>query len=381
MPRPKTRSSSKSNAGGIVMSPAASLRPHPDAELVPRLARSEAAALGADISARGILRPLEVNDEGVVLDGFERLQIARSLRLEHLPTRLVKADDERTYILREALFRKHLNPGQRALLGLELVATEQQRTEARARQRANLKQYAEVANLPLRGEKTRDRVAKRVGVSARTVQDAETVRAGDPSLCAQVRQGTIRVSNAARRVRRERRDSGISPPPPLPARAFDLIYADPPWPLGNPDGAKAPENHYPTMPLEEMIALRPPAADDALLYLWAVNMLLPDALRVIEAWGFSYVANLVWVKPSIGLGVWVRNRHELLLVGRRGRHPPPEPGDRPDSIIEAARRRHSQKPGCVYELLERAHPYASKLELFARSARPGWTAWGNEVPR
>jgi N6-adenosine-specific RNA methylase IME4 len=34
----------------------------------------------------------------------------------------------------------------------------------------------------------------------------------------------------------------------------------------------------------------------------------------------------------------------------------------------------------VYELIERAHPTASKLELFARGKpRPGWHAWGNEV--
>ena len=49
--------------------------------------------------------------------------------------------------------------------------------------------------------------------------------------------------------------------------------------------------------------------------------------------------------------------------------------------IEAKRGRHSQKPACVYELLERMYPRASKLELFARGRpRVGWSAWGNEVP-
>jgi hypothetical protein len=36
----------------------------------------------------------------------------------------------------------------------------------------------------------------------------------------------------------------------MPEGPFELIYADPPWQLGNPDGEHAPENHYPTMPIQ-----------------------------------------------------------------------------------------------------------------------------------
>ena len=110
-------------------------------------------------------------------------------------------------------------------------------------------------------------------------------------------------------------------------------------------------------------------------------MRLPEALQLIEAWGFRYVGNIVWVKPSIGLGHWVRNRHELLLIGQRGAFSPPDPDLRPGSVIEAPRGRHSQKPERFYQLLERGHPAASKLELFARNARPGWVVWGKEAPR
>jgi N6-adenosine-specific RNA methylase IME4 len=100
----------------------------------------------------------------------------------------------------------------------------------------------------------------------------------------------------------------------------------------------------------------------------------------MQTWGFAYKTNLVWVKPSIGLGNWARNRHELLLLGRKGNHPTPDPEHRPDSVIEAPRGRHSQKPSSVYELIETAHPQASKLELFARGTpRPGWTSWGNQL--
>ena len=357
------------------------LLPHPRAELVPAIGREEYALLRADIARRGLLVPLEVTAELVVLDGHQRLRLARELRLPAVPVRIVAPEDEASHMLLAVLRRRHLSPSQRAALAVQLEEVEQAGKQARARQRANLRQAPEVASLPPRREKTRELAARLGGVSARTVQDAATVKAHDPALFAQITRGQVRAATAARRVRQRLRDARLPAPPPLPQGPFELLYADPPWQLGNPDGPYAPENHYPTMPLAEILALRPPAADDALLYLWAVNMLLPEALQVIAAWGFSYVTNLVWVKPSIGLGVWARNRHELLLVGRRGKASAPEPAARPDSVIEAARRAHSQKPDCVYELLERAHPRASKLELFARSARPGWVAWGKEAPR
>ncbi len=89
-------------------------------------------------------------------------------------------------------------------------------------------------------------------------------------------------------------------------------------------------------------------------FAWAVSSLLPQALEVMAAWGFTYKTSLVWVKPSIGLGAWVRHRHEHLLLGCKGRFCVPEPEDQPDSVIEAPRGRHSQKPVRIYELLERA---------------------------
>jgi N6-adenosine-specific RNA methylase IME4 len=130
----------------------------------------------------------------------------------------------------------------------------------------------------------------------------------------------------------------------------------------------------------EIATLPIPAAPNSILFLWAVNCHLPQALEVMRAWGFEYKTNLVWVKQSIGLGYWARNRHELLLVGRRGGVALPDPEDRPDSVIEAKRGRHSEKPARVYELLERMYPQASKLELFARGpVRAGWVAWGKET--
>jgi N6-adenosine-specific RNA methylase IME4 len=357
------------------------LRPHAQAGLVPALAGAELEALRADVERRGLLVPLEATAAGVVLDGRARLAVAAALGLEELPVRVVAPADEREHMLLAALRRQHLSPSQRAALALTLTEVQRAQVDARERRLANLRQSSEVATLPPRSEKTRELAARVGGVSPRTVQDAQTVLACDPVLFERVKQGEIAVDQAARQVRRARRDAELTPPPPLPEGPFELLYADPPWQLGTPDSVKAPERHYPTLDLEQLKALRPPVAADAVLFLWAVNRLLPEALELLSAWGFSYRTNLVWVKERIGLGIWTRNRHELLLCGVRGSFSPPEPDERPDSVVEAPRRKHSQKPDCVYELLERAYPRASKLELFARTSSVGWTAWGNQVPR
>lgn len=336
----------------------------------------EYADLIAGIRERGILVPLDVTEAGIVLDGRHRLLAALELGIDEVPVRSVAPPDEFEYMVLAASQRRHLNASQLAALALDL--SEYLEAKEAARRRRSHEQEA-VATLPQARERSREVGARLAGVSARTLQDAATVRAADPVLFAAVKAGRIPAHTAAKRVRRERRLAALPCPPPLPSGTFDLLYADPPWRSDNPSSDWSPENHYATMTAEEIAALAVPAADDAILFLWAVNGFLPETLEVMRAWGFEYRTNMVWVKESVGLGFWARNRHELLLVGRRGGFPLPDEPDRPDSVIEAPRRRHSEKPACVYELIERMYPGATRLELFARSTRKGWEAWGNEV--
>lgn len=178
--------------------------------------------------------------------------------------------------------------------------------------------------------------------------------------------------------------------PPLPDGPFDVIVADPPWRFETrsdkgrgrcPDGAVG-RFHYETMDLAaiEALPVGSIAAKSAVLLLWATAPMMPQALEVLAAWGFSYRSQLVWVKQRIGTGYWARNRHELVLIAARGKFPAPAPAARPGSVIEGQQREHSRKPEALFEFAERAWPDARKAELFARgAARPGWTAWGLEA--
>ena len=137
------------------------------------------------------------------------------------------------------------------------------------------------------------------------------------------------------------------------------------------------------MEMPELFAMgeevRKLAADNSLMFMWCPPAFLRKAVILMRVWGLSYRTSLVWIKPSIGAGQWVRQRHEYLLLGMRGEYPTPDGSLRPDSVIEADRGKHSEKPRRVYELIEDMYANVPRIELFARSKREGWEAWGDEI--
>ena len=165
---------------------------------------------------------------------------------------------------------------------------------------------------------------------------------------------------------------------PPPVGKYSVIYADPPWSYENSGFDQSAAAHYPTMTIEELCAM--PVADLAdepcALYMWATVPLLPDALRVLEAWGFEYKSHRVWIKNRApGMGWWMQTYHELLLIGTRNGNA--HPSERLSSIVEAPVGKHSRKPDVFRTDIEKCHEGA-RIELFARETFEGWEAWGNE---
>jgi N6-adenosine-specific RNA methylase IME4 len=185
---------------------------------------------------------------------------------------------------------------------------------------------------------------------------------------------------------------------------FACILADPPWSFkawgnGRWKGdhsvftpPKLPE--YATMGVDEICALPVDrlAAKHCALFMWAIGCMLPESLRVIDAWGFKYKACVFnWVKvdgsqvdmfghieTQWGLGFWTRQDSEFCLLATRGK-PKRKSASVRQGIVER-RREHSRKPDCVYDRIEQLVD-GPRIELFARTRRPGWTAWGNEVDK
>jgi len=204
---------------------------------------------------------------------------------------------------------------------------------------------------------------------------------------------------------------------------YGTLLADPPWRFSTysakgrdrcPDGIRAtrsrdgyyrdgqrcnrPERHYATMTLDEIKALPVAelAAKDCILFLWAVDPMLPEAFEVGRAWGFTYkTVAFYWVKERrvtsnrhklhedqnhkrfpIGTGYWTRSNPEQCLLFTRG-HPKRLSAAVRKLIIEP-RREHSRKPDRLKPDIERlvAGPF---LELFSRESRQGWDCCGDQV--
>lgn len=180
----------------------------------------------------------------------------------------------------------------------------------------------------------------------------------------------------------------------LPRNHFSTIYADPPWSFEFWSGkgkARSADNHYDTMRTADIASLPVTdlAAPDCALFMWACWPTMEDAFALIKAWGFEYkTCAFAWLKadpyrlfaddktPFAGMGYWTRANSEVCLLATRGK-PKRLNADVRQGII-APRREHSRKPDEIYGRIERlvAGPY---LEMFARTTRPGWTSWGNQV--
>jgi N6-adenosine-specific RNA methylase IME4 len=122
------------------------------------------------------------------------------------------------------------------------------------------------------------------------------------------------------------------------------------------------------------------AAEDCVHLMWVPACFDKIGHKVMELQGFTYVSQFVWIKDGIGTGFWVRDAHELLLIGVRGKVPAPAMGEQFRSVIEGPRGEHSQKPDRQYEIAEHYFPNLPKVELNARRSREGWIPWGNEAP-
>jgi N6-adenosine-specific RNA methylase IME4/ParB-like chromosome segregation protein Spo0J len=380
---------------------------HPLANLFPLLEGAEFDELVADVRDHGVREPIWIYEEKI-LDGRNRYRACLAAGVE--PTfQPFLDDDPLAFVISLNLRRRHLSESQRAMVAAKLATLKDG-------QRADL-----VEGLPIGRASELLNVGERTVARAREVQErgalelVQAVERGEISVAAAANVACLsleaqrelllsqfdkrEVTKAAKHIRRARAEarrteriarivaiSGANSPLPQD-RKYPVILADPPWKFEVYDAESgldsAADGHYPTMELGDICAL--PVADlatpVAVLFMWTTAPHLRQSFAVLDEWGFEYVTHLVWVKGGAppALGYWLRNQHEILIIGRRGNMPTPRPADRHSSVLHAPRREHSRKPDEAHELIERMYPELAKIELFARHGRAGWDCWGNEA--
>ena len=172
-------------------------------------------------------------------------------------------------------------------------------------------------------------------------------------------------------------------------KKYSIIYADPAWAYKWGKGGNfAPEKNYPTMSTDEICsmktAIKQIADKNCALLMWVTMPCLPDAIRVIEEWGFKYkTCAFTWVKvkkdgePLAGMGSYTKSNAEICLLAMRGHIKSADKTVR--QIIMAQRQGHSVKPFETRDRIVKLFGDLPRIELFARQTAPGWDCWGNEV--
>ena len=370
---------------------------HEAAHLFPVMQDQEFEELKEDIRINGLQMAILVF-EGKIVDGRHRYRACCELGIIPRFEEIQAANDSIAQaVISINLHRRHLSEGQKAMLGAQLTNS------------------AVGTNQHTAGAVSQKKVADELGISVDSIlRGKKVLKNGIPELVEAVNSGRINISAAAKlaelakedqtqldfddikaiqdaskainkakfEVRRQERLQAIEAKrannKPLTSELgnFGVVYADPAWSyLGELSVG------YPCMSTQEVcdMPVKDICAEDAVLFMWCSSSLLPDALQVVAAWGFTFKTSMVWDKGVAGQGAYCRQMHETLLIATKGVVPEVPFSARPPSVLRYPRLEHSRKPSEVCDLIDAMYPELSKVELFCRGTpAPGWAGWGNE---
>jgi len=174
-------------------------------------------------------------------------------------------------------------------------------------------------------------------------------------------------------------------------KKYQIIYADPPWSYKDTQksggtayfGASVRYNTMNNLDIAEL-PIDNLADTDCTLFIWATSPLLPEALKVINSWGFKFkTVAFCWNKQSkngkwiSNMGRWTMGNIEICILAVKGH--PKRIAKNIKQLVIAERKRHSEKPDEVRNRIVKLMGDLPRIELFARQKTEGWDAWGNEV--
>ncbi|HNR65452.1 MAG TPA: MT-A70 family methyltransferase [Atribacterota bacterium] len=395
--------------------------------LIPPLSTEEKELLEKSILSEGCRDPLVVWQNGslTLIDGHNRYEICQrnGIKYDTKQLKFSNKEEVKDWIITNQLGRRNLTDSLREYFRGKLYESRKKQEKGGDRKGQEYKnQCSQNVHIDPTPKRTIEAIAKEQKVSPKTVQrsyqysqaidtiasvmgeevkqkilneeikvtkeEVKTLANKKPEeqkkIVEKFQTGEVKTVNQAILAVNRDKPREIKP---LPIELYDVIYSDPPWRYEHVKNSNdSIEAHYPTMDLEEIKAMKVPAAENTVLLLWVTSPKLEEGLQVLNAWGFNYRSSMIWDKSGIesgknwiGMGYWFRGQHELLLVGVKGKFSPPKEEFRFPSIYREFKTEHSKKPEFIYEMIEKMFPGHKYLELFARNTRENWRSWGNEV--
>lgn len=370
----------------------------------------------ASVKSKGVMVPLTITSENVIISGHRRYEAAKKAGLEIVPVGIATFENELDEIeaiiefnrQREKTFVQKMKEAE-ALEGIE-----KERAKNRQETGNNQHRLKEIFPEPSQGQ-TRDKVAQQTGIgSGKTYEVAKKIwnkaKEGDETaqdVVSRIEKGELTIHGAKKELEKEQKSIEIArkreeyqeristrAPDNLfvdifnTAQKFRIIYADPPWSYndkcdkGGVQSGGVELRHYNTMSIKEMcdIPIKNISEDNSVLFLWVTSPLLEDSFSVINAWGFKYKTSFVWDKVGHNMGHYNSVRHEMLLIATRGSCTPDNKTlyDSVQSIEKTDK--HSQKPVEFLNIIDDLYIYGDRIELFARERqKDDWFLWGNEI--
>lgn len=377
------------------------LKAHPFAEIFPMMSEnsSEFEQLSHSISQDGIKQPIWLYDRKI-LDGRNRYKIYTTMPDVELPTETFKGNDVEAlqFVITLNMRRRHMTESQRAITAVRysrLVPTVRGKGAESDKTVADM--FKTSTTLMKRAltllKSDNDEVIKAVEED-RLVLDAVKQFLKLPRELQQKALGTDNPSKRAREFERNQKsqmkqtdhvNSAVKASRETGELKFGVIYIDPPWTFetySEEGKKKSPEQHYPTMTLDDIAGLDIHAAPICTMFLWTTVPHLLNAGEIMQGWGFEYKSAIFWNKVNPGTGYWSRNLIEVLLIGTKGDVPKPTPETQFDQLYTITKKQHSEKPFQIADAIHKLYPTVPKIEMFARKVADRgdtWFYWGNEI--
>ena len=342
-------------------------------------------------------------EESTIIDGHNRYEICKKhgIAFEVKQKEFENNDAVKVWMIDNQKGRRNLTDGWK----WELAQTRKAllADKGREKQSPGTNQYTDRSLSIVDNEQkhdTRKELATELGWSTGKVAMADKVwREAKPEMKEQVKSGEVSINQAYKQVSNEEKKKKRlqeieatkakieSEPVDISNKKYDVIAIDPPWAYEEKGGFNAQQHDsdsnrggvdYPTMTVSEIKEITLPEKDDTVLFLWTTHSFLKDAFSILENWGYTYKATMVWDKEKMGMGRTIRLQCEFCLLATKGK--PIIQGSGIRDIMREPRRQHSRKPNVFYEIVNEMC-IGRKLDYFSRESREGWDEYGAEASK
>jgi N6-adenosine-specific RNA methylase IME4 len=386
-------------SGAFYFKPNTNMQKH-KYNIFPEMNQEDFERLKTDLSINGFdeSQPIYIYQDAV-LDGWNRLRACKELGISPLKETFIGSDIEAIEFVMRTNKRRNLTSSQWAAIAVEaddliqVLRDEAKKRQAEFKGNQYTKPESGVPKLILEEQpawknEATQKLAETFNTNKTYISEAAKLKTERPEMFEKVKSGQKTLTEVKKEQKIEERkayieqqkkdiETGVAK---LPEGVFEVIAIDPPWNYGreyDPESSRV-ANPYPEMTQTQLLEINIPSAKDSVLFLWTTHAFIFDAKELLDKWGFTYKACLVWDKQKIGMGAWFRMQCEFCLVGIKGK--PIWNNTVWRDIIDEPRREHSRKPDIFYKMVDEI-TVGRKLEYFSRDKRNGWEVFGNETEK